>query len=216
MTNSKKLLFIILGIFLLSVLLYFLPLNNLLGKIPILDRFYNNTSLEIVTQKGKAKVWIDGKDYGETPTTVQDLPEGSYLVELEKISDEKFFYEKQSIQITLTRNTSARIDLEIGPQNILHGVIIYYTPIKTSSDNGMLTVISNVDGAKVFLDKESLKASPISNLSLRENQYQVKVTAEGHEEIDVPIVISKNYSLNLKTYHFPIPTTFDTLEEENE
>ncbi len=216
MTNSKKLLFIILGIFLLSVLLYFLPLNSLLGKIPILDRFYNNTSLEIVTQKGKAKVWIDGKDYGETPTTVQDLPEGSYLVELEKISDEKFFYEKQSIQITLTRNTSARIDLEIGPQNILHGVIIYYTPIKTSSDNGMLTVISNVDGAKVFLDKEFLKASPISNLSLRENQYQVKVTAEGHEEIDVPIVISKNYSLNLKTYHFPIPTTFDTLEEENE
>lgn len=216
MTNSKKLLFIILGIFLLSVLLYFLPLNNLLGKIPILDRFYNNTSLEIVTQKGKAKVWIDGKDYGETPTTVQDLPEGSYLVELEKISDEKFFYEKQSIQITLTRNTSARIDLEIGPQNILHGVIIYYTPIKTSSDNGMLTVISNVDGAKVFLDKEFLKASPVSNLSLRENQYQVKVTAEGHEEIDVPIVISKNYSLNLKTYHFPIPTTFDTLEEANE
>lgn len=216
MTNSKKLLFIILGIFLLSVLLYFLPLNSLLGKIPILDRFYNNTSLEIVTQKGKAKVWIDGKDYGETPTTVQDLPEGSYLVELEKISDEKFFYEKQSIQITLTRNTSARIDLEIGPQNILHGVIIYYTPIKTSSDNGMLTVISNVDGAKVFLDKEFLKASPVSNLSLRENQYQVKVTAEGHEEIDVPIVISKNYSLNLKTYHFPIPTTFDTLEEANE
>lgn len=216
MTNSKKLLFIILGIFLLSVLLYFLPLNSLLGQIPILDRFYNNTSLEIVTQKGKAKVWIDGKDYGETPTTVQDLPEGSYLVELEKISDEKFFYEKQSIQITLTRNTSARIDLEIGPQNILHGVIIYYTPIKTSSDNGMLTVISNVDGAKVFLDKEFLKASPVSNLSLRENQYQVKVTAEGHEEIDVPIVISKNYSLNLKTYHFPIPTTFDTLEEANE
>jgi hypothetical protein len=216
MANYKKLLLVTLGIILLSILLYFLPLNTLLGRIPILNTFYNNTSLEIVTQRGKAKVWIDGKDYGETPTTVENLPEGNYLVELEKISDKKFFYEKQSIQITLTRNTSARIDLEIGPQNILHGVIMYYTPIKTSSDKGMLTVTSNVDGAKVFLDKEFLKASPISNLSLRENLYQVKVTAEGHEEIDVPVVITKNYSLNLKTYHFPIPTTFDTLEETNE
>lgn len=155
------------------------------------------------------RLWRDTNNC--TRSTGRKLPCG-----IRKNSDEKFFYEKQSIQITLTRNTSARIDLEIGPQNILHGVIIYYTPIKTSSDNGMLTVISNVDGAKVFLDKEFLKASPVSNLSLRENQYQVKVTAEGHEEIDVPIVISKNYSLNLKTYHFPIPTTFDTLEEANE
>jgi hypothetical protein len=216
MTNSKKTIFIIIAILLFSVILYFVPVNRIIGSIPLLNRFYNNTTLEIVTQKGKAKIWIDGKDYGETPNTVENLPEGTYLIELEKIAEENFFYEKQSLQITLTRNTSARIDLEIGPENILHGAIIYYTPLRTSSEEGLLTVISNAESSKVFIDKEFLKESPITNLNLRENQYQIKVTATGYEEVEVPILIRNNYSLNLKTYHFPIPTTFDTVEETNE
>jgi hypothetical protein len=216
MTNSKKTIFIIIAILLFSVILYFIPVNRIIGSIPLLNRFYNNTTLEIVTQKGKAKIWIDGKDYGETPNTVENLPEGTYLVELEKIAEQDFFYEKQSLQITLTRNTSARIDLEIGPEGILHGAIIYYTPLRTSSEEGLLTVISNAEGSKVFLDKEFLKESPITNLNLRENQYQIKVTATGYEEVEVPVLIRNNYSLNLKTYHFPIPTTFDTVEETNE
>jgi hypothetical protein len=216
MKNSKNTVFIIIAILLFSIILYFIPVNRIIGNIPLLNRFYNNTTLEIVTQKGKAKIWIDGKDYGETPNTIENLPEGIYLVELEKIGEEKSFYEKQSIQITLTRNTSARIDLEIGPDNILHGVIVYYTPIKTSSEDGLLTVISNTKDAKVFLDKEFLKESPITNLSLRESQYQVKVSATGHEEVDIPVLVRNNYSLNLKTYHFPIPATFDTVEDTNE
>jgi hypothetical protein len=212
MTKKSITITVIILILLFSILLYFIPINSILGKLPFLDRFYNNTTLEIVTKKGKARIWINGKDYGETPNTIENLAEGTYLVELEKIGDEKFFYEKQSIQVELTRNTSARIDIEIGPDNILHGSIIYYTPIRTSTDEGFLTVISNVDGAKIFLDKEFLKSTPVSNLNLRENQYQVKVTAQGYEEIEVPVLVRNNYSLNLKTYHFPIPTQFDLVE----
>lgn len=216
MKSSKTVIIIVALVVLTSVLLYFLPINSIVGRLPFLNRFYNNTTLEIVTKRGKAKIWINGKDYGETPATVENLPEGSYLVELEKITEEKAFYEKQSLPIELTRNTTARVDIEIGPENILHGIILYYTPVRTSSGEGLLTVISNVDDAKVFLDKEFLKTSPISNLNLRENQYQVKVTATGYEEIDVPVLVRNNYSLNLKTYHFPIPVDFDIQEKTDE
>ena len=122
-------LIIIVFVLTLSVLLYFIPINRLIGKLPFINQFYNNTTLEILTKRGKARVWVNEKDYGETPTTIENLPEGTYLIELEKIEEGNSFYEKQTFQIELTRNTSARVDLEIGPDNLLHGIILYYTPI---------------------------------------------------------------------------------------
>jgi hypothetical protein len=137
------------------------------------------------------------------------------LVELQKVVEEEAFYKKHSFQIELTRNTSARIDLEIGPEDLLHGAILYYTPIRTTSDEGFLTVISDVDDSRVFLDGEFLKVSPITNLGLRESQYEIKVLAPGHEEIVVPVLLRNNYVLNLKTFHFPIPVEFETIETES-
>jgi hypothetical protein len=214
MRKNKTALIIIIPVIALSILLYFLPINRLIGSLPLINQFYNNTTLEILTKRGKAKIWIDGKDYGETPATIENLTEGTYLVELERIGEDTSFYEKQSLQIELTRNTSARIDVEIGPDNLLHGIILYYTPVRTSSQEGFLTITSNVEEARVFLDTEFLKVSPITNLALKENQYDVKVTATGYEDIEVPILIRDNYALNLKTFHFPIPVTFDTLKTE--
>jgi hypothetical protein len=212
MKKNKIALITIFLILTISILLYFIPINQLIGKLPFINSFYNNTTLEITTKAGVAKVWINGKDYGQTPASIEDLPEGSYLVELEKIVEEESFYKKHSFQIELTRNTSARIDLEIGPQDLLHGVIIYYTPIRTSSDEGFLTVISNVNDARVFLDGEFLKVSPITNLGLREGQYNIKVLASGHEEVEVPVLVQNDYVLNLKTFHFPIPVNFEKNE----
>jgi len=215
MKKNKTALIIIILVLVLTIILYFLPLNQLIGSLPFVNQFYNNTTLEITTEKGIAKVWIDGKDYGETPTTIENLPEGTYLIELERITgQDSSFYEKQAFQIDLTRNTSARIDLEIGPDNLLHGVLLYYTPIRTSSQEGFLTVISDAETSRVFLDGEFLKETPITNLSLRENQYEIKVIPSGHEEVEIPVLIRNNYALNLKTFHFPIPVSFDTLEEE--
>jgi hypothetical protein len=214
MKKNKIALVIIVFVVGLSVLLYFLPINRLIGSLPFINQFYNNTTLEIVTKKGKARIWVGGKDYGETPTTVENLAEGTYLIELEKIEEGRSFYEKQAFQVELTRNTSARVDLEIGPDNILHGIILYYTTIRTSSQDGFLTVISNADDARVFLDGEFIKVSPITNLSLKENQYKIKVVASGYEDVEIPVLIRDNYALNLKTFHFPVPVTYDALEND--
>ena len=215
MKKNKIALITIFLILAISILLYFLPVNQLIGKLPFINSFYNNTSLEISTKAGVARVWVNGKDYGETPTKIEDLPEGSYLVELQKVVGEEAFYKKHSFQMELTRNTSARIDLEIGPEDLLHGAILYYTPIRTTSDEGFLTVISNVDDSRVFLDGEFLKVSPVTNLGLRESQYEIKVLAPGHEEVKVPVLLRNNYVLNLKTFHFPIPIEFESIETEN-
>lgn len=213
MKNRKTVLIIAIAIIVLSIILYFLPLGKLLANLPLLNKFYNNTTLEVITERGKAQVWVNGKDYGQTPTTIEDLPEGKYTVELKKIADDNTFYEKQSFEIELAKNTSARIDLEIGPSNVLNGTILYYTSIpKTTANTGLLAITSSVSGAKVYVDKEYLSTTPISNVQLKDSQYQIKVTAQGYEDVEIPVFVRAGYQLNLKTYHFPIPVNFDSVD----
>lgn len=216
MRENKTALLIISFVVLFSLFLFFVPIDEIISKIPFLNKFYNNTTVEIVTQKGKAKIWINGEDYGETPNKIENLPEGAYTIELEKIAEDNSFYKKQSFQIELTKNTSARIDLEIGPEDLLQGFILYYTPSKVSSGDGFLTITSNTEDAKIYLDKEFIKRAPVSNIPLKDNQYEVKITSNGYENVEVPIFIRSGYQLNLKTYHFPIPITFESLETTNE
>ncbi len=213
MKKNKTAIITVITVITLSLTLYFLPLKSLIGRLPIINTFYNNTSLEIISQRSKATVIINGKNYGETPTTVENLPEGKYTVELTRVADDDTFYETETLNIEMARNTSARIDIEIGPKRILHGTILYYTSIpKTSENEGLLTVTSTADDAKVYIDSEYIKKAPVGGLTLKDNQYQIKVTAEGYEPIEIPIFIRKGYHLNLKTYHFPIPVSFDTVK----
>ncbi len=213
MKNRKTVLIIVITILVVSVILYFLPLGKILGNIPLLNMFYNNTSMEIIVEKGKAQVQINDKDYGQTPVTVENLKEGKYTVELSKISGDDTFYENQTFEVEISKNTSARIDIEIGPDNILNGTILYYTEAaNTQKGKGLITITSSVDEAKVYVDKEYLGTSPITNLELADNQYQIKVSAQGYEDVEIPVFVRSGYLLNLKTYHFPIPVNFDTVE----
>jgi len=212
MKNRKTALIIVISIIAISIILYFLPLGKILGNIPLIKSFYNNTSIEIITEKGKAQIAINGKDYGQTPTTIENLPEGKYTIELKKIAADDSFYQKLIFDIELAKNTSARVDLEIGPENILNGTILYYTSVPhTSSGNGLITITSSATDAKVYIDKEYIGNAPISSLELKDNQYQIKVSAVGYEDIEIPVFVRAGYQLNLKTYHFPIPVNFDTV-----
>lgn len=217
MRNYKTAIIIVGSIILLSIIFYFIPISNIIGSLPIIKRFYNNTTLEIVLQNGKAKIWINGKEYGETPQEIKNLKEGEYTVELEKIASGDTFYKKQTFKIPLYKNTSSRIDLEIGPEDILHGSIMYYSPEpKISNSEGFLTATSNADNAKLYVDGEYLEDLPITEVKLQENQYQVKISALGYEDVEIPLIIRKGYLLNLKVFNFPIPVNFDNVEDTNE
>lgn len=212
MRKIKTVLIVVATVIVLSVVLYFLPLNKVLSSLPLINKFYNNTTLEVIVEKGKANITINGKDYGQTPTTVENLPEGKYTVELSKITDSNSFYEKHTFEVELVKNTSARIDVEIGPESTLNGTILYYTEVSNiSDDKGLLAVSSSATNAKIYIDKEYIGESPLSSLALRDNQYQIKVEATGYETIEIPVFVRKGYQLNLKTYHFPIPVNFDSV-----
>jgi len=210
MKKPKTALILAIVIVVVSVILYFIPLKEILGKLPLINRFYNNTSIYIVAENGKAKVKVNGKDYGETPSTVENLPEGKYTIELEKDTDATTFYQKQIFELELAKNTTARIDLEFGPESTLSGTILYYTSATTTSTgDGLLTVTSSAPDGKVYIDGKYKADAPLSNFELKDGQYQIKVTAQGYENVEIPIIVRSGYQLNLKTYHFPVPVNFE-------
>lgn len=209
MKKLKTAILIFLSVLFFSTLFFFFPPKKLIGQLPFLNRFYNNTSLEIVTQRGKAKIWINEKDYGETPVTVQDLPEGDYLVEMEKIAPEDAFYKKHSFNIELTKNTTARMDIEIGPEDLLHGSILYYSPMKTSPDKGYLTVTCSTNDSKIYVNGEFTNRASLTNIELEKGEQKIKVENEGYIGIELPVNIRENYQLNLKIYQLPIPISLE-------
>jgi hypothetical protein len=215
MKKLKSVLAIIFSILAISILIYFLPLDGISNKIPFLNRFYNNTILEVISINGKAKVSIDGKEYGETPLTINDLNQGDYKVEIERIADTTDFYKKQTFTVKLTKNTTSRIEIEIGPAGILHGSILYYTPQPNLKKNtGTLSVLCDLEGAKVSLDEEYIKQVPIIAKELTSKEYNIEVSLNGYESLEIPILIEDGYLLNVKAFLFPIPVNFNTVNNE--
>ena len=211
MKKFKTTLIIIISIITLSIIIYFLPLDGIASKIPFFNRFYTNTILEIITINGKATVSINGEDYGQTPLTINELSPGEYTVELEKISDSENFYKKQTLNIKLTKNTTSRVEIEIGPAGILHGAILYYTPQGSlDKDKGALSVLCDIKDSKIYIDGEYIKKAPIIANKLKAKEYELEVVADSYEKLIIPILIEDGYLLNVKSFLFPIPIIFET------
>jgi len=211
MKKLKTVLIIIFSIVAVSILVYFLPTENLFTKLPFSERFYKNTTLEIVTINGKAKVTIDSDDYGETPVNINELIPGDYNITLERISDTENFYQTETFNVKLTKNTTSRIEVEIGPAGIIHGAVLYYTEQNSlDKENGLLTILSDIDDSKIYLDGDYLKEVPVVAEPLPSKEYELQVNVEGYENLEIPILVEEGYLLNVKTYLFPIPITFDS------
>lgn len=207
MKTLKTAIIIIAIVLVLSVILYFLPLDKIFQRIPLVGNFYANTTLEIVTPNGKANILIDDKEYGDTPNNIIDLVEGEYKLTLRKEENETF-YTPHTFDITLTKNTTTRVNIEIGPDENISGTILYYTPSIFSS-KGKITITSNVEDSRVNLNKEYLKNTPVSELELDEGEYEITISKDNYESVTVPIIVRSGYTLNIKAYLLPIPITIN-------
>ncbi len=210
MKKWKSALIITSLVVLISLVLFFLPPENIFRHIPVLSGLYQNTTLEITVPYGKATVKINGKDYGETPLNIQSLPTGEYDVELQKVSVGEGSYEPHQFKVVLTKNTTSRINIEIGPDENLYGTVLYYVEEKNFDQNkGQLTITSNATDAKVYMNDEFLKSTPLTNLEVNEGEYDIRIESQGFESLELPIVVRGGYTLNIKSYLLPIPVIFE-------
>lgn len=215
MKKWKSALIITSVVILISLLLFFLPPENLFKHIPILKSFYQNTILEISVPYGKASVKINGEEYGETPLNIQNLVAGEYEVQLQKISTGEGYYVPQNFKVILTKNTTTRINIEIGPDDNLHGTILYYVENNNfDSSKGNITITSSAPDTKIYMNEEFLKSTPITNLELNEGEYTISFSSQEHEDLELPILVRGGYTLNIKGYLLPIPVIFEDVQTD--
>jgi len=135
---------------------------------------------------------------------------------MEKIAPEDSFYKKHSFKIELTKNTTARMDIEIGPEDLLHGSILFYSTINTSPKKGYLTITGNSEDAKIYVNGEFVNRTGLLNIELDTGEQKVKVESNGYQGIELPVNIREGYQLNLRIYQLPIPISLDILETKKD
>lgn len=210
MKKSKTAIIIVLLILFFSIFFFFFPLNEVAKNLPIVKVFYRNTVLEVTSPNSKALVKIDGKEYGSTPVNITNLVAGEYQIEMIKESSSEGFYKPHIFNIWLTKNSTSRINMEIGPDDNLHGFELYYTEDNTGDVNmGKLTLTSNASDTKAYIDNEYINRTPITNHILNKGEYTIKMESEGYEDLEFPVVVSEGHILHIKGHQFPIPVSFD-------
>lgn len=205
MAKSFKITLIALAFLTLGLLLHF----DVFSRLPLFRGFYENAVLTVNTRRSPANVYINGVDYGQTPTSIPNLSEGGHTVELERITENPETYPKQSFYIELYRNTEAVIDVEIAPNNFKSGHILFYLPTPTTFEGkGIMSLRSDKTNYEVFVDGTKISSGDVLSHPLEPGEYQIKVESQGYESLEFPVIIRENYNLNIRVYLLPIPISF--------
>ncbi len=205
----KKPLIILLGLMIvITVLFMFVDVDSYMGRIPLIKELYSNTSLEIVSTNSVSQIYINGHDHGVTNQTVRNLPAGKYDVKLVRVTEqEDSFYEPFEFTVDLEKNSEAFANIEIGPNKLTSGYIMYYTSNRALSDNsGHISIFSNVSNPYILVNDEYL-GDNIQSKALSSGNYSIKIEKDGYESIKIPATkIVEKKSLNLFVYLFPNPS----------
>lgn len=118
--------------------------------------------LQIFSNPPHAKVIVDGEEKGETPLFIPRIGESEVTVRLEK---EGYF--------PVTRK------IKIDPSEGDKRVEINLKPLQTISMN--INVISEPEGAKIFINGRIVGITPLSSYPLSYGTYQIAIEKEGYK-----------------------------------
>ncbi len=196
---------ILLAFLVLGLLIHFGFFESILKNFSFLGH-YNNSVLTVNTRRSNAKILLNGVDYGQTPQSITNLPEGEYLVELERVSETPI-YLKESFFVELHSNTEAVVDIEIAPEGFKSGHILYYTPI-VPDNIGAISMRGDIDKYDIFINKEKFDSEDLLFYKLKPKEYTIEVSSEGYESLEFPVIVREGYNLNIRVYLLPIPVSF--------
>ncbi len=190
----------------ITVALVFIPESAIIKRIPFGEELYNNCKINVTSVNGKAEIKIDGKEFGQTNQEIEDLSPGLHKVELSRVSDSPAFYNKRVYPVELASGTESVIKVEIGPEDLTGGYILYYTEASTEQGKGLLTVtVDNYEGL-IYLDDKYFGKSPVKAERVDVSTYYIRVEGEGYETVEIPTVkVEEGYNLNIIVYLMPIP-----------
>jgi len=199
-----------------SLIVLFIP-NEAITKLNFTAPLADTGGLFVSVSKGQATVLVDGTDFGTTPQTISQLPVGQHHVELMKISENPSFYGKQTFVINVVKNAEVVINVELLPDDEFAGYIISFDEkLPDSPDQPTVSILCMPSDAEVFLDGISVGIAPLQNLPLSEGEHDIRLHAEGYEDLQFTLKAEPGYNLNIRTKLQPIPIEQQTNENSHD
>jgi hypothetical protein len=127
-----------------------------------------------------AEVYIDGNKHPDkTPTVIKQVVEGLHVIEVRK---EPAVPWKQTIQVTADQDTKVKAELKA----------------TLGGGGGNLRVMSNVDGAHVFLDGNDMGVVPLDIKDVKSGEHVLEVKAQGYQTREEKVVVNNGQSAIFK------------------
>jgi hypothetical protein len=128
-----------------------------------------------------ARVFVDGREQGQTPATIRELSPGTHRA---RIAREGYVAEERRIVITTAQPIqSMTVDLRrTGAAATARstGSPPPPPPATVGASVGALTVDSRPDGARVFLDGKLVGTTPLSLPQIAEGEHAVRLERDGY------------------------------------
>ena len=123
--------------------------------------------LEVKSEPSGAKVYVDGKQVGETPLVLSDIKMGRHLVRVTKEGYDSYEVLEQ---------------IATGRKKVIAN-------LKKAVREGELMVLTEPSGAAVYLNGRHVGTSPYEGKGLSSGKYTVRVTKEGYETWQKDVVV---------------------------
>ncbi|HTJ43273.1 MAG TPA: PEGA domain-containing protein [Kofleriaceae bacterium] len=139
-----------------------------------------NGTIVVEADVPDAEVWLDGNKLPDhTPTVINNVVEGLHVVEVRK---EPAIPWKQTVQVTADQQVkvSAGLKASVGGQG------------------GSIRVLSNVNGAHVFLDGVDMGAVPIDIKDAKPGEHIIDVKAPGYQDREEKVTVNAGSAAILK------------------
>jgi hypothetical protein len=127
-----------------------------------------------------AEVYIDGNKHPDkTPTVIKQVVEGLHVIEVRK---EPAVPWKQTVQVTANQDTKVKAELKA----------------TIGGGGGTIRVMSNVDGAHVWLDGTDMGVVPLDIKDVKAGEHVLEVKAQGYVTREEKVVVNNGQSAIFK------------------
>ncbi len=144
-------------------------------------------SLSVSSTPSDATVYVDNKDKGETPVTIDDLLVGSHTITISKSG-----YYDSTVKVTIEENKTESLSVEL---------------TKSESTYATLAISSNVDDVTVYLnniEKGETDGKKMNITSLTPGNYSVKIAKESYFDYETTVLLSSGATKTLNVDMNPI------------
>lgn len=162
---------------------------KILGDLPL----FKSVAGVRVESTIKSKVFLNGKEAGQTPLQLENLDEGEYLVRLDPIA-EATASSKTSWQgyVKLNGGTLTVVNRELADSKAASsGEVI------TLEKGSGVTLISTPVGAEVMVDDKSYGVTPITISDLTHGEHQFVIGKDNFLKRSIRASVVEGYNLNI-------------------